>query len=80
MHLGNQPGELIEADPVMPHIAGDNAFDEPRIELSCCAVLFHRSRPQCGFCLSLQTFAGGAVFKQATHPFSGERLGRWLHR
>lgn len=44
IHLGNQPGELIDADFVMPHIAADNARDQPRIDLIS-VVLRHRSRP-----------------------------------
>lgn len=32
MHLGDEPGELIAADLVMPHIAADNARDETRID------------------------------------------------
>jgi hypothetical protein len=45
IHLGNEPGELIDADLVMPHIAPDNARDEMRIDPMCRVVLFHRCRP-----------------------------------
>jgi hypothetical protein len=45
IHLGNEPGELIDADLVMPHIAPDNARGEMRIDPMCRVVLFYLSAP-----------------------------------
>jgi hypothetical protein len=46
MYLGNEPGELIDADPVTPHVAADNARDEARIDRPYQGAFFHRLPPQ----------------------------------